>query len=109
MSSHFDYFAVHGLSNELREKLIGSMLESLKAQDVLPGKIIFMNSGIHLVVKGSAALPLLVELELNGVEMIACGTCLNHYGKTEELAVGRVSNMYEIIEVMRNSNNVIQI
>ncbi len=94
-------------SDELGEKLVGSLLESLKAQDVRPGKIIFMNSGIHMVTRGSAHLPALVELELNGVEMISCGTCLNYFNKADELAIGRVSNMFEIVEVMRNSGKVI--
>lgn len=96
-------------SVELGTKLIGSMLESLKAQDVLPEKMIFMNSGIHLVTEGSEYLQYLVELELNGVELIACGTCLNYYGKSEGLSVGRVSNMFEIMEVMRKSGTVISI
>ena len=94
-------------SDELGEKLVGSLLESLKAQDVLPSKIIFMNSGIHLVTKGSPALPALVELELNGVEMISCGTCLNFFNKADDLAIGRISNMFEIVEVMREAGKVI--
>ena len=94
-------------SDELGEKLVGSLLESLKAQDILPGKIIFMNSGIHLVTKGSPALPALVELELNGVEMISCGTCLNYFNKADDLAIGRVSNMFGIVEVMRQTRRVI--
>lgn len=96
-------------SEELGEKLVGSMLESLKAQDSMPEKIIFMNSGIHLVTEGSAVLPQLVELELNGVELIACGTCLNYFKKADQLAIGRVSNMFEIVELMRRTGQIINI
>jgi intracellular sulfur oxidation DsrE/DsrF family protein len=31
-----------------------------------------------------------------GVEVLACGTCLEFYQLKDALAVGRVSNMYEI-------------
>lgn len=94
-------------SDELGSKLLGSFLESLKAQDKLPDQIIYLNSGINLVTKGSEFLPLIVELELNGVEMISCGTCLNFYNKMNELELGRVSNMFEIVEIMRNAGQVI--
>jgi selenium metabolism protein YedF len=96
-------------SDELGKNLVGPFLESLKAQDVLPSKIVFMNSGIHLVTDGSDVIPQLKELELSGVEMIACGTCLNHYGKSEELVLGRISNMFEIVEVLRTTGKTLSL
>ena len=33
-----------------------------------------------------------------GVEIMSCGTCLNHYGIADQLAVGDVTNMYVIVE-----------
>lgn len=94
-------------SDKLGEKLVGAMLESLKAQDSLPQKLIFMNSGINLVTKDSPTLPLLVELEVNGVEMISCGTCLEFFNKGDDLGIGRISNMFEIVESMRITPKVI--
>lgn len=96
-------------SDELGRKLVGSLLESLKAQDKLPNQLVFLNSGINLVCKGSEVLPLIVELELNGVEIISCGTCLNFFNKMDELEIGRVSNMFEIVEIMRNADQVINV
>jgi len=29
---------------------------------------------------------------------LRCGTCLNHYGIADQLAVGDVTNMYVIVE-----------
>jgi selenium metabolism protein YedF len=95
--------------NDLGQKLLGMMLESLKAQDVIPDKLIFMNSGVLLITSGSPFLPALVELEMNGVELIACGTCLEFYGKKDELAIGRISNMFEIVEVLRTAGHVINV
>lgn len=96
-------------SDELGNALVGAMLNTIKEMDTLPQKIIFMNSGINLVVNGSFVIPQLKELEQKGVEMISCGTCLDYFDKMEEVAVGRVSNMMEIMEAMLNAGKVINI
>ena len=38
---------------------------------------------------------------------MVCGTCLNFFGITDELKVGEVSNMYDILERMHESSKVI--
>lgn len=96
-------------SDELGNALVGAMLNSIKEMDTLPQKIIFMNSGINLVINGSFVIPQLKELESKGVEMIVCGTCLDYFDKMEELAIGRISNMYEIMEKMLNVGKVINL
>jgi len=85
------------------------MLNTINEMDTLPQKIIFINSGINLVVNGSFVVPQLKELEKRGVDMISCGTCLDYFDKNEELAVGRVSNMMEIMETMLNTGKVINL
>jgi len=35
------------------------------------------------------------------VAILACGTCLEFFQLKESLAVGRVSNMYEIAELLQ--------
>lgn len=96
-------------SEELGNVLVGGFLNTLKEREVLPQKIMFMNSGINLVLNDSPALPLLKELEEQGVDLVSCGTCLDYFGKMDELAVGRVSNMYEILESMLAVGKVINI
>ena len=96
-------------SEELGGILIGAFLNSLLAQDVLPSKIMIMNSGINLVLKSSVDLPLFQKLEQKGSEIVTCGTCLDYFGKMDELGVGRVSNMFEIVESMRTAGRIINI
>lgn len=95
--------------NELGLVLAGSMLNTIKEYDVLPQKIIFLNSGINLVLKGAPALVHLTELEKRGVEIITCGTCLNYFEKTDQLAVGRITNMYEILDSLLKAGKVVSI
>jgi selenium metabolism protein YedF len=96
-------------SNDLGFVLAGALLNTLKEMDNLPQKIIFINSGINFVLKGSPTLLALNELEKAGVELITCGTCLDYFDKTEEFAIGRISNMYEILESMTKAGKVINI
>ena len=39
------------------------------------------------------------------MEILTCGTCLNHYGLADKLAVGQVTNMYEIAERMTHASS----
>ena len=59
-------------------------------------------------VEGSDSLEALKLLEAQGVEILTCGTCLNHYGLTEKLAVGAVTNMYEIAEKMTAAASIVR-
>jgi selenium metabolism protein YedF len=96
-------------SDELGNALVGAMLNSIKNLELRPQKMIFMNSGINLVTTGSLVLPMLKNLEEQGVEMITCGTCLDYFGKMEDLQVGRVSNMHEIMENLLSVSKIINI
>ena len=42
------------------------------------------------------------------MEILTCGTCLNFYGLTDKLAVGRVTNMYDIVEKLAGAAQVIR-
>jgi hypothetical protein len=46
-------------------------------------------------------------LSLAGVDLVACGTCVNHYQLSQSLAMGRVSDMQEIVELLMATEQVI--
>ena len=96
-------------SHELGFALIGALFATLKNTDNLPSKIMFLNSGINLVLKDSNFLNDLKALEKKNVEFITCGTCLDYYEKMDQLGIGRVTNMLEIIESMQEAQKVITI
>lgn len=86
--------------DELGAKLIGSFLRTLAAAELKPEAIIFYNSGVRLVAVGSPVLDALEALDRAGVDLAVCGTCLAHYGLQDRVAVGRESNMQEIVSTM---------
>ncbi len=94
--------------DKLGKNLLKTFVYTLTEQDVLPKRIICYNGGVHLVVEGSESLEDLKNLEKQGVEIYACGACLNYYGLTEKVAVGSITNMFRIVEMMRTANRIVK-
>ncbi|MDO5336732.1 MAG: sulfurtransferase-like selenium metabolism protein YedF [Eubacteriales bacterium] len=95
-------------SEELGRALMKSFLYALAQQEELPRTILFYNGGAAFTCEGSAALEDLKSMEAEGVEILTCGTCLNHYGLTEKLQVGAVTNMYVIAEKMTGAGVIVK-
>ena len=69
--------------------------------------ILFYNSGVKLTGEGSHVLGELTMLEESGVDVVPCGTCLQHYGV--EPAVGSVGSMDGIVKALGDAETVIRI
>ena len=92
----------------LGKLLMKGFVFALTQQDMLPETILLYNSGAFLSCEGSDNLEDLKTLEAQGVEILTCGTCLNHYGLAEKRQVGGVTNMYEIVEKMTKASVVVR-
>ena len=92
----------------LGKKLMGSFVYSLTQLDELPATVLLYNGGAHLSCEGSAALEDLRGLAASGVEVLTCGTCLDHYGIADTLAVGEVTNMYVIAQRLTGASLVVR-
>jgi len=92
---------------ELGAVLIRAFFHTLTESTTLPDVIIFFNTGVRLVVKGSPIVEDLQALVEQGVEILACGTCLGHFALKDQVAVGQVSNMYTISETLLEAGKVI--
>ena len=88
--------------------LMKGFVYALTQQDNLPEAVLLYNSGTYLSCEGSDNLEDLKELEAQGVEILTCGTCLNHYGLGDKLKVGGVTNMYEIVERMTGARLLVR-
>jgi len=95
--------------NELTTLLMGNFLRSLVSSEIKPEFLIFYASGVKLVSEGSAHLETLTSLENLGVQILSCSTCLNFYGLTDKVKVGKKSNMAEIVEVLFKSEGSVTI
>ena len=93
----------------LGKMLTGAFLETMWEMEELPGKIIFLNSGIFLCLKDSPHLEALKSLEKLGIELLLCGTCVEYYNKTDEIAIGEISNAYNILSSITAAGKVINL
>lgn len=94
---------------KLGETLMKVYINTLAETDVLPENLMFLNSGVKLTCEGSDVLDSLNTLKNKGVNIISCGACLDFYNLKENLKVGEIGNMYQIIEIMNTSNNTIKL
>lgn len=92
----------------LGRQLLKGFIFALTQLEELPDTMLFYNGGAAMTCEESPALADLKSLAERGVEILTCGTCLNHYGLTERLAVGEATNMYVIAETMMNAGSVIK-
>jgi selenium metabolism protein YedF len=94
---------------ELQQKLIVTYFTLLNENGYLPSVIAFYTEGVKLLVEGSPALEQLRVLDEKGVQLIACGTCLNHYDLITKIEVGIVGGMTDIVEAQWRAEKVISI
>lgn len=93
---------------KLGKMLMKGFVYALTQLEELPQTILLFNSGAYLSCEGSDSVEDLKTMEAQGVEVMTCGTCLNHYGLTEKLAVGSVTNMYVIAQTMMEADHIVK-
>jgi selenium metabolism protein YedF len=96
-------------SPDLGLTLMKSLMTTLDEMNPPPRSLIFLNSGVYLACKGSEVLAKLKSMDSKGVNIQCCGTCLEYYKLKEKLAVGRISNMYDINNTLNAPGKVITI
>jgi selenium metabolism protein YedF len=96
----------HG-SEELGRLLIKGFVNALPEIRPLPDVIICYNAGVRFAIEGSPVLEALQRLEIAGVKIFLCGTCLDYFELRDQIRVGTVTNMLKIIELLNESATVI--
>lgn len=85
-----------GLGEVLMKSFLGVLLE----EDEPPVVLALMNEGVLLALPENSACDTLKDLEKKGTTILVCGTCTNHFGVTEKVTVGTISNMFQITEAI---------
>jgi len=93
----------------LGEKLMENFVGTLKEMGPALWRVVLVNGGVKLAVEGSPCLEPLRELERNGVHLMVCGTCLNHFGLLEKKQVGDTTNMLDIVTSLQLADRVVSL
>lgn len=94
---------------ELGANLMRMFFYTLAQGEDKPGAVLFMNAGVRLPTLDEQIPAHLKALADAGVEILVCGTCLSFYGLTDQLQVGTVSNMYDIVTRMQRAAKVVSL
>jgi hypothetical protein len=92
---------------DLGKELMGSFLRRLCGANNRPDTVIFYNSGVKLLGAASGVLDALTLLQERGVNLVACGTCLLHYGLGKEVAPEVIGDMRGIVDFLFQADDVI--
>jgi selenium metabolism protein YedF len=94
---------------ELGQLLMKNFIISLMEQSLLPDRMLFLNTAVHLTTEGSEVLSALDALANRGVEILSCGLCLDYFQKMELLRAGSVTNMFTTVESLLQADVVIKL
>ena len=82
---------------------------TLTEADIVPDAIYLVNSGVRLTIVGSDVLEPLEELANRGVDIASCGLCLEYFDAKDSLAVGRISNMLELVNALEGAGSIVRL
>ena len=90
----------------LGSMLMANFLRLLGESDDKPSSLIFWNTGVRLLCEDSKVTDHLKRLEEQGVEILACTTCLEYFDFMDKLVVGKPTTMLKSIQSMLNCDVV---
>ena len=90
-------------------KLMKNFLTTLPELGNTLWRIVLLNGGVTLATEGSPVLAELQALEKDGVTILVCGTCLEHFGLLAKKAVGQTTNMLDVVTGMQLADKIIRI
>ena len=94
--------------DDLGRLLLKNYLITLAEMSELPEAIYLVNAGVKLVCAGSELLEVFDKLGCLGVDIAACGLCLEFFHLKEKQAIGRSTNMLEIATALQKADGVIR-
>ncbi len=96
-----------GENKELGASLMQACIHTLCDIDTIPKTIILYNSSVKLFEKSENIYNDFKNLENMGVEILSCGACISHYDVKKH--VGKITNMYEILQILSSDQKIMYI
>ena len=87
--------------------LINVFLQTILQAGHRPQAILLANSGVKLLDPDSSVSKVLSDFQKAGVDVFACGLCVEFYGLKDKIAKEQITNMYAICEYLFSADKVI--
>jgi selenium metabolism protein YedF len=94
--------------DELGTRLMVSFFRTLVMLEPAPSAVVFYNAGVKMALDESPVLEHIRELAEKGTSIFLCTTCINHFGIKDRLPVGSFSDMYQILNVLKDADHIIR-
>ncbi|MCU0410142.1 MAG: sulfurtransferase-like selenium metabolism protein YedF [Bacteroidales bacterium] len=94
--------------DELGTRLMISFFRTLVLLEPAPASVVFYNAGVKLAVEDSPVHEHIKELIGKGTGIYLCTTCINHFGIKDRLPVGSFSDMYQILNILKDADHIIK-
>ncbi len=95
--------------DDLGRRLMARFLHEVGGQRALPEKVMFINFGVKLVVEDSPVLEQIRHLAQAGVDIAACGTCLEKLGLLDKVVVGGKTDMSTTVTTLAGASRVLSV
>jgi selenium metabolism protein YedF len=95
--------------DDLGMKLMINFIKTLNEMGPTLWRLAFVNNGVKLAIEGAAVLDDLKGYEANGLKILVCGTCLDHFNLLDRKQVGETTNMLDIVTAMQLADKVINL
>ncbi len=92
----------------LGHTIMRSFIHTLQQLNPLPQAIICYNAGVKLAIRDSDALDDLRKLEKAGVDIMICGACINYFNLGEQVGVGHLCHMDDIVETLAGAGRIVR-
>lgn len=90
-------------------RLMVNFIKTLKEMGSELWRLVFVNNGVKLTIDTSEVLDDLKSLEEQNIQILVCGTCLDHFDLLKRKQVGITTNMLDIVTAMQLADKVINI
>jgi hypothetical protein len=94
---------------DLGRSIMRKFFHSLARAENAPRAVMFGNEGVRLVCEGSAILDDLQLLAEVGVMIKACGSCVEELGLIEEIRIGEIGTMDEMVAGLLDDDEIVTI
>lgn len=94
-------------SGAVGKVLLANFLKSILNLENKPKMVICVNNAVFMTTnRAHESFAALKMLEENGIEILSCGSCLEAYKLVDKLAIGRITNAFEIMDILSKNEAI---
>jgi hypothetical protein len=88
----------------LNQLLLSNYLKVLIKLNQIPTYVCLYSEGVHIACKNSVFLDSLLELQSKGSKIILCKTCVDYFNIADQIAIGEIGTMLQIVEAQLSAS-----